>query len=121
MIRECKICGGKYDYCPSCAVTKNVYKNSGYCGKFCYDISMILQRYGCNVSTASEVVEMLKPYDVDKMSLKPKIDQYYKNIVEVANTQKPKSKPKIKEEIIPQEDVEVVVVNDEDTTISEKE
>lgn len=121
MIRECRICDCTYDYCPSCAVTKNIYKNSGYCGKNCHDISMILQRYGCHVSTASEVIEMLKPYSVDKMSLKPTIRKYYEDILSVVETQKAKRKPKVKEEIIPKEDVEVVVINDEDTAISENE
>ena len=119
MIRECKICNNTYDYCPSCAVTKNVYRDSGYCGKSCHDISMILQRYGCKVSTANEVVEMLKPYEVDKMVLRPKVSQCYKNIVEAAEAKRPKRKPKMQEEIILQEDVEVVVINDRDTTISE--
>ena len=120
MLRGCKICTSKYDYCPSCAITKNPFKNAGYCGEECHHISMILQRYGSKLLTASETIKVLEPYNINKMSLQPNIDAYYKEICKEAEIQNPKRKIKHIEEIIPQEDVEVVV-NDEDTTISEIE
>jgi hypothetical protein len=79
---------------------------------------MILQRYGSKVATATETIKELKSYNVDKMSLQPKIEAYYRNIV---NEARPKHRAKIIEEIIPSEDVEVVIKDDEDMTISENE
>ena len=121
MLRECKICKNKFDYCPSCAITKNPFKNAGYCGEDCYNISMILQRYGSKLSTATETIKELEPYNINQKSLRPNIDIYYKGIFKEAEAQKLKYKIKHIEEVIPQEDVEVVVNNDEDTTISEIE
>jgi hypothetical protein len=118
MLKECRICKNKFDYCGPCAIVKNPFKNAGYCGEDCYHISMILQRYGSNVATATETIKALEPYNINKMSLQPKIEAYYQNIV---NEIKPKRKVKIIEEIIPQVDVEVVVENDKDMTISENE
>ena len=111
----CKICNDEYTYCHSCAITKDVFKNAGYCGEDCYHISMILQKYGSKVITATEAIKELKPYDIDKVSLRPNIEAYYQNIT---NEAKPKRKSKIIEEVVPQEDVEVVINEDEDMTIS---
>ena len=118
MKQSCRICKNVFDYCHSCAITKNLFKNAGYCGEDCYHISMILQKYGSKVSTAAETIKELKPYNIDKMSLQPNIKEYYQNIV---GTAKPKRKARIVEEVVPQEDVEVVIKIDEDMTISEDE
>ena len=115
MKHTCKICNNEYTYCHSCAITKDVFKNAGYCGENCYHISMILQKYGSKVITAAETMAELKPYDIDTVSLRPSIETYYQNIV---NEAKPKRKAKIIEEVVPQEDVEVVINEDEDMTIS---
>ena len=115
MKHMCKICNNEYTYCHSCAITKDVFKNAGYCGENCYHISMILQKYGSKVITAAETMEELKLYDIDTVSLRPNIETYYQNIV---NEAKPKRKTKIIEEVVPQEDVEVVINEDEDMTIS---
>ena len=120
MLRECKICKSKYDYCPSCEITKNPFKKAGYCSEGCYHISMILQRYGSKLLTAAKTIKELEPYNIDQMSLQPSIGKYYKGIIKEAEAQKPKYKIKHIEEVIPQEGVEVVV-NDKDTTISETE
>ena len=121
MLKSCKICLNKFDYCPSCSVTKNPYKNGGYCGEACYNISMILQCYGSHLKSAAETIKALEPYNINKMSLQPNIDTYYKGVLNEAEAQKPKRKIKQRAEVVPQEDVEVVVNNDEDTTISEIE
>ena len=118
MLRNCRICTSKYDYCPSCAIKKNLFKNAGYCSEDCYHISMILQKYGSKLATATETMRALKVYNVDKMSLRPAIETYYQNI---ANEAKPKRRAKIIEEVIPPEDVEVVIKDDKDMTISENE
>lgn len=115
MKHMCKICNNEYAYCHSCAITKNVFKNAGYCGENCYHISMILQKYGSKVITATEAMEELKPYDIDTVSLRPNLEAYYQNIV---NEAKPKRETKIIEEVVQQEDVEVVINEDEDMTIS---
>ena len=107
MKRECRTCIEKYNYCHSCAITKNPFKNAGYCGEDCYHISMILQKYGCHQATAEQTVELLKPYNIETKTLQPSIQAYYNKILD-----------SITEEVVPFEDVEVVVKNDEDTTIS---
>lgn len=115
MKHVCRICNNEYNYCHSCAITKDIFKNAGYCGENCYHISMILQKYGSKVITATETMKELSQYNIDKMSLRQSIETYYKNI---ANEAKPKRKAKIIEEIVPQEDVEVVIDEDKDMTIS---
>ena len=121
MLRECRICKSKFDYCPSCAITKNPFKKAGYCSENCYHISMILQRYGSKLATATETIKALDAYNINQIFLQPSIDEYYKKIIKEAGPQKPKRKIKHIEEVVPQEDVEVVVNNDKDTTISEIE
>lgn len=115
MKQSCRICQNIFDYCHSCAITKNLFKNAGYCGEDCYHISMILQKYGSKVATAAETIKELKPYNINKMSLRPNIEEYYQHIVNEARL---KRKVKMVEEVIPQEDVEVVIKTDEDMTIS---
>lgn len=115
MKQMCKICNNEYSYCHSCAITKNVFKNAGYCNEGCYHISMILQKYGSNVITASETMNELALYDIDSVSLRPSIEVLYKNIQSEA---KPERKAQIIEEVVQQEDVEVVINEDEDMTIS---
>ena len=118
MKQQCRICKNEFDYCAPCAITKDPFKNAGYCGEDCYHVSMILQRYGSKLANATETVKALRPYGVDKMLLRKPIEAYYQNIV---NEAKPKRKIKIIEEVVPQEDVEVVVNTNEDMTISENE
>lgn len=55
------------------------------------------------MATAEETVESLKPYNIESKQLKPGVQAHYQQILE---------------EVVPIEDVEVVVKNDEDTTIS---
>jgi hypothetical protein len=118
MKQPCKICQKIYEYCGPCAITKDLFKNAGYCGEDCYHISMILQRYGSKLLSASEAVKELKLHNIDNLSLQPAIQEYYQNII---NETKPKRKAKIIEEIVPKEDVEVVVNTDRDMTTSENE
>lgn len=112
---ECRICMKKYNYCHECAITKNLFKNAGYCGEGCYNISMALQKYGSKVATAAETIKELKPYNIDKMSLRPNIESYYQGVVEAA---RPKRRIKNIEEVIPTEDVEVIIT-DRDISTSE--
>ena len=76
---------------------------------------MILQKYGSNVITASEAMCELALHNIDTMSLKPSVDTLYKDI---QNKVKPECETQIIEEVVPQEDVEVVINEDEDMTIS---
>lgn len=115
MSQKCKICNREYDYCHPCAFTKNIFKNAGYCGEDCYHISMALQRYNSKVANAAETVRELKKYNIDSLSLRPSIEAAYQAM---SNEIKPKRKAKIIEEIVPQENVEVVINKDEDMTIS---
>lgn len=115
MKQMCKICSNEYSYCHSCAITKDIFKNAGYCDENCYHISMILQKYGSKVITASETMKELALYNIDKIPLQSNIERLYRDI---KNEAKPKRKAKIIEEVIPQEDVEVVINENEDMTIS---
>ena len=107
MLRNCRICTTRYDYCHSCAITKNPFKNAGYCDEDCYHISMILQKYGSRCATLPETVKSLKPYNIESKTFQPHIYTYYGEVIS-----------SIIEEVVQNEDVEVVVKNDEDTTIS---
>ena len=118
MSKECRICKTKFNYCPSCAIVENPFKKSGYCGEDCHHISLILQRYGSNIATATETMQALRAYNIGEMSLQPTIEAYYRNI---ANKAKQRRKAKIIEEVILKEDVEVVIKDDKDMTISEHE
>lgn len=71
---------------------------------------MILQKYGCNHATAEQTIESLKPYNIEAKILQPNIQAHYNKILD-----------SIIEEVIPQEDVEVVIEHDKDMTISDKE
>ena len=115
MKQMCKICNNEYNYCHSCAITKDVFKNAGYCNEDCYHISMILQKYGSKMITAIEAINELVLHNIGTVSLKPSIDELYKNI---QNEAKSECEAQIIEEVIPQEDVEVVINEDEDMTIS---
>lgn len=118
MQKQCKICSNTYDYCPSCTIKGVVYKSKGMCSQECYDISNILQRYGCKLLTPEETIQTLKPYDIENKPLQSKIEAYYQNI----KAQLPKQKVvKPKVEFTPIESVEVVIEDDKDTTTSEEE
>lgn len=107
MLRKCKICTSRYDYCHSCALTKNPIKNAGYCGEDCYQISVVLQRYGSHQATAKQTIEALKQYNIKNKTLQPGIQACYDKVLGA-----------IKEEVVPNEDVEVVIKDDKDMTIS---
>ena len=64
MKKNCKICQNTFDFCPQCTIKGAAYKAKGFCSQSCYDISNILQRYGCNLATPEEIIEMLKPYNI---------------------------------------------------------
>lgn len=115
MKQMCKICNNEYNYCHSCAITKDVFKNAGYCNEDCYHISMILQKYGSKAMSAFEAMDELALHNIDEVSLKPSIETLYKDI---QNEVKSEDETEIIEEVIPQEDVEVVINEDEDMTIS---
>ena len=104
---NCRICSRVYDYCHSCALTKNPFKKAGYCGEDCYHISMILQKYGSGNATAEQTVELLKLYNIKNKTLRPSIQACYDKVF-----------GSIKEEVVPNEDVEVVIKDDKDMTIS---
>ena len=116
MKKSCKICQNTFDFCPQCTIKGAAYKAMGFCSQSCYDISNILQRYGCNLATPEEIIEMLKPYNIDNIQLQSKIEDYYKNIK--SKIPNPKVKPKV--EVAPIESVEVVIEN-EDMTASDEE
>lgn len=122
MIKECKICTNTFDFCPSCGTKYGAHKASGFCSKSCYEISIIMQRYGSNVSTVENTIIDLDAQGIDDKHLQPKIKSYYENIVNKFNEQTRKQNVSVPVvEVAPQESVEVVIEYDEDTTASEDE
>lgn len=115
MKHNCRVCTTEFSYCHSCAIAKNIFKNAGYCDENCYRISMILQKYVGKAITALEAMKELALYNVDNVPLRPSVERLYQNIV---NEAKPRRKVKNIEEVVPQEDVEVVINENEDMTIS---
>ena len=111
MKQQCKICEKIFDYCNHCAITKNPFKNAGYCDEDCYHISMSLQKYISKDATAENIFSELILHNVNSKILKSAIQSYYNDVLSVINQ---------KEEIV-HEDVEVVIDNDKDMTISENE
>ena len=118
MKKTCKICQNTFEFCPTCTIKGVAYKSKGMCSQSCYDISNILQRYGCKLLTAEELIQTLKPYNLESMQLQPKIEAYYQGIK--AKLPQPKVFVPILE-VAPVESVEVVIEDDEDTTTSEDE
>ena len=82
------------------------------CSNDCYEISNIIQRYRCHLITAGEAALALDMYNIDSKQLQPKIAKYYEEILDNATKL---------EEVVPEENVEVVILNDEDTTTSDDE
>ena len=120
MKKKCRICQNEFEFCSNCTIKGVIYKKQGMCSEQCYDISNTLQRYGCHLSTAQETIDALEKYNITDMTLQPKIAEYYQSIIKEAEAQKPKFKFKLREEIVPWVDVEVVNKN-EDTTTSDEE
>ena len=76
----CRICQTEFDYCHSCAITKDPLKNKGYCSEECYHISRIMQKYGCNSITANNAIIELQQYNIDSIKLQSHIEAYYNRI-----------------------------------------
>jgi hypothetical protein len=76
----CRICQTEFDYCNSCAITKNPFKNKGYCNEECYRISMIMQKYGCSVITANDAILELQQHNIDHIKLQTSTEAYYNRI-----------------------------------------
>ena len=72
---------------------------------------MILQKYIGKHATVEETADALKLHNVNSKILKPELQNYYNDVFRLINQ---------KEEIV-LKDVEVVIDNDEDMTISENE
>jgi hypothetical protein len=120
MERTCKICNTTFNYCPTCAVKPSVFKKAGYCSEECYHISMAIQEYKGRVISAEEAILTLESCDIDTKELQPKIEELYLDMLDTV-TPVIETEDEIIEEIIPEEDVEVVVEIEEDMAISEEE
>lgn len=116
MVKTCKICQDSYEYCGHCAIKQIPYKQQGICSNECYEISKIIQSYRGNHITADEAAIALEACGADAKQLQPKIDMYYQDILDKV------TQPVIPEEVILiEENVEVVMIDDEDTTTSYEE
>lgn len=105
----CRICQKIFDYCHSCAITKNLFKNAGYCDEDCYHISLILQSHTVGAITSEDAMMQLREHNIENKQLKQILQKHYNLILQDAV---------VLEEVIPQEDVEVVINKNEDMTIS---
>lgn len=109
MKQQCRVCQKLFDYCDSCAIIKNLFKNAGYCDEDCYHISLILQRRVVNAITPEEALAQLREHNIENKQLQQALQKHYNLILQDAV---------VIEEVVPQEDVEVVINEDEDMTIS---
>ena len=116
MVKTCKVCKDTYEYCGHCAIKHIPYKQQGMCSNECYEISNIIQRYRGNCITADEAAISLEVCGAGNKQLQPKIEMYYQDILDKV------TQPDISEEVVlEEENVEVVILNDEDTTTSYEE
>lgn len=112
MKQQCRVCKRIFDYCHSCAINKDLFKNAGYCDEDCYHISLILQSYAVNDITSEEAMTRMRKHNIENKRLRQALQEKYNLILQ--NTV-------VTEEVVPQEDVEVVINENEDMTISENE
>ena len=110
MKHNCRVCNTVYHYCHSCAITKNLFKNAGYCDEDCYRISLTLQSYSVGTTTADETIEILEQHNIQNKILRLGSQALYDKALGENSM--------VIEEVVPQEDVEVVINKDEDMTIS---
>lgn len=80
---NCKVCGSSYNYCHHCAITKNLFKNKGYCDEDCYRILQILQQYGTNCISTERAIELLKSHHIESKQLQHVIVEHYKEILDL--------------------------------------
>ena len=112
MKQQCRVCVEKIDYCDSCAIVKNPFKNAGYCDEDCYHISLILQSRVVNAITPVEALAQLREHNIENKQLQQSLQKHYESMLQDVV---------VIEEVVPSEDVEVVIDENEDMTISENE
>lgn len=96
----CVVCGQKHEYCPRCNITHPNYDATRFCSKAHADIFNILSKHGCNLATAEETLEALKPYDLTSLNedIQAHIDSLKPAKVEVKVETKPEVKTEVKAE-----------------------
>lgn len=109
MKQQCRVCEKIFNYCHSCVINKDLFKNAGYCDEDCYHISLTLQGYAVNDITSEEAISQLRKHNIENKQLRQALQEKYNSILQNAIAI---------EEVVPQEDVEVVINEDEDMTIS---
>ena len=112
MKQHCRTCKEIYNYCHSCAITKDLFKNAGYCDENCYHISLILQAHTVGVMASEDAAIKLREHNVENKQLRQALQDHWNLILQDIV---------VVEEVVPQEDVEVVIDENEDMTISENE
>ena len=95
MARKCIVCGGEYNYCRSCpSDAKKETWYALYNNENCKNISQALTDYNYNKITKEEAKEMLSTCD-----LSIHLSEYYRTKLDVVMA-KPKRTPKVKAEVI---------------------
>ena len=112
MKQQCRVCEKIFNYCHSCVVNKDLFKNAGYCDEDCYHISLTLQSYAVNDITSEDAMARMRKHNIENKKLRQALQEKYDLILQSTVAT---------EEVVPQEDVEVVINEDEDMTISENE
>ena len=84
--RICLSCGKQYEYCGSCANSRNLpaWKNI-FDTETCKDIFECVSDYEQNAITKEHAKEMLSKYDLSKVSMKDKIKTIVNEIVNEDN------------------------------------
>ena len=80
---SCKVCGSAYKYCHHCAITKDNFKNKGYCGEDCYRILQILQQHDTNCTSTECAIELLKSHHIESKQLLPALAERYKKVLDL--------------------------------------
>lgn len=109
---KCLCCDMEYDYCPKCAVTKPAYDAEHFCSKAHAEIFSILSKHGCRLATAKETAEALGAYDTNNVSAS------IQNHIQLVYAEAKMNRQVKTKEVVQTKDVEVVIENDKDTSIS---
>ena len=86
-MRNCKLCGAEYDFCPQCALKSEPGWRVWYDKRECSEVADILSYYICGLRSAFETYKMLQPYSLKNKKLEQKFDSAYKEIMQQISVQ----------------------------------
>lgn len=93
----CRVCGKKYEYCPSCQLTPDPILENGFCCKDHYGIFTTLSKHGAGLMNAKETVDELGKF-ILPVELAPSIKSHIDAINEEVKPDKEKRSNKVTHE-----------------------